>query len=311
MTSWIRPIALLGLASCVLAGCATFRASCYPHVYLDSKYAIQGTYGGTDPSARSPACYQFVKNPEGRILRIDYRQDGEIIRDPLFGVATIVIDYAPGSEKRNYLDTNGAPISNLDGVYAVRLQHDERGHATEWRNLGAGDQLIEARGSGVAIIRWQYDDKGNTVEERYLGADGQPKEDQRRGVATVRWQYAGGGPTLEERYFGADGQLKEDRFRGVAIVRWRYDRRGPVVEERYYGADDKLREDRPRGVAVIRWQYDRNGNPVEEQYLGADEQPKEDRRRGVAMVRWQYDSYGRRVTTLMYDSKGNLIRESR
>src|SRR5216683_1573220 len=263
-------VAALGLGMVVLAGCATTattQSDCYPHIFLDSRYAIQGTSRESAATLQDSSCYYFVYQG-GRIVRVDHRRGGALTPDPTSGVATIRIEQPEGFEKRVFLDAGGRPTANHDGAYAVALRYDDKRNPVEWRNLGADDRLKEAKDSGLAMFRWRYDPDGNTVEESYSGADGRPTLDRLRGVATVRWQYGSNGKTVEESYLGSDGQLREDKNRGVAIVRW---------------------------------QYDANRNTVEERYLGTDQRLKTDRRLGVAIIRWQYDSYGREIGTLMLD----------
>ena len=291
---------LLGLTTFALVGCTSTLTPCYPHIYLDDRYAIRGTYGGSDQPTGSASCYRFAYSRDGRVVRIDYAKDGEVSPDPILGVPTIVMEYAQGAEKRRYQNETGTPIPNANGVYAVELKYDQSTNPVEWKNLGAGDQLIEDQQSGVAIIRWKYDPLGNLVEQSYFGADGRLKDDKLRGVAIVRWTYEGHN-TVEESYFGTHGQLKEDALRGVAIVRWRYGEHGNTVEESYRDVDQRLKEDKLRGVAIVRWKYDRNWGMAEERYFGADQRLTEDKLRGAAIVRWQYDRQGGRISTLMFD----------
>ncbi len=270
-------LVVLSVITSFLVRCSTTGQNCYPHIYLDTRYEIRGTYGASDGPAGQLTCYHFVSDRDGRIVRIDYRKRGQLSPDPFFGVATILIEHSKDYETRIHLDANGKPAPTDNGVYSVRLTRDERGNTIEWRNLGAGSRLKEAKDSGATIIRWKYDERGNTVEEGY---------------------------------FGADERSTADRNRGVAVVRWKYDERGNTVEERYFGADERLTADRNRGVAVVRWKYDERGNTVEERYLGIDGQLAEDKRRGVAIVRWQFDTAGSKITILLFDSKESLITES-
>ena len=296
-------VAALGLGMVVLAGCATTattQSDCYPHIFLDSRYAIQGTSRESAATLRDSSCYYFVYQG-GRIVRVDHRRGGALTPDPTSGVATIRIEQPEGFEKRVFLDAGGRPTANHDGAYAVALRYDDKRNPVEWRNLGADDRLKEAKDSGLAMFRWRYDPQGQPVEERHFGANEQLKADRRLGAAIIRWQYDPDGNTVEESYSGADGRPTLDRLRGVATVRWQYGSNGKTVEESYLGSDGQLREDKNRGVAIVRWQYDANRNTVEERYLGTDQRLKTDRRLGVAIIRWQYDPYGREIGTLMFD----------
>jgi hypothetical protein len=303
-------LAVLGLGMVVLAGCATTattQSECYPHIFLDSRYAIQGTSRESAAAYRDGGCYHFVYQ-DGRIVRVDHRRAGALAPDPTSGVATIRIEQVDGAEKRVFLDVGGRPTPNHDGAYAIALRHDDKRNPVEWRNLGADGRPKEARESGLAMFRWQYDPQGQPVEERHFGANEQLKADRRLGVAIVRWRYDRDGNTVEESYFGADGRPTLDRLRGVATVRWQYGSNGKTVEESYLGSDGQLREDKNRGVAIVRWQYDSNRNTVEERYLGTDQRLKSDRRLGVAIIRWEYDPYGRETGTLMFDPNETPVR---
>jgi len=301
----------LGLGMVVLAGCATTattQSECYPHIYLDARYAIQGTSRESAGALRDGNCYHFVYQG-GRIVRVDHRRGGALSPDPTSGVATTRIEHPDGFEKRVFLDVHGRPIANHEGAYAVALRYDDKGNPIEWRNLGADDRPKEARNSGVAMFRWRYDPQGQPLEERHFGANEQLKIDRRLGVAIIRWQYDSDGNTIEESYFGADGRPTLDRLRGVATVRWQYGANGKTVEESYLGPDGRLGEDKNRGVAIVRWQYDANRNTVEERYLGTDQRLQTDRRRGVAIIRWQYDPHGREIGTEMFDRNEVPVRK--
>src|SRR6266545_1525806 len=168
----------LGVALTALAGCATARteavrteARCYPHIYLDNRYAIHGTYGGSGPATDDGDCYRFVYQ-DGRIARVDYRRGGTLSPDPSFGVASLRVEYSGSTEKRSFLGPDGRPAPS------------------------AGGELLEDKTSGLAIVRWQYDAQGRTVEESHRGPNEQLKADGRRGVAIVRWRYDRQGNTL-------------------------------------------------------------------------------------------------------------------
>jgi len=181
----------LGLGTVVLAGCATTattQSDCYPHIFLDSRYAIQGTSRESAATLRDSNCYHFVYQ-DGRIVRVDYRRSGALSPDPTSGVATIRIEHPDGVEKRVFLDASGRPTANRDGAYAVALRYDDKSNPVEWRNLGADDRLKEAKDSGLAIFRWRYGPHGQPIEERHFGANDQLKADRRLGVAIIRWQY--------------------------------------------------------------------------------------------------------------------------
>ena len=314
LNSYRSLLPMLGVAVAATSGCAAARteavrteARCYPHVYLDHRYAIHGTYAGAGPTADNGDCYRFIYQ-NGRIARIDYQRGGAPSPDPSFGVASVRVEYAGSTEKRIFLGPDGRPAPNPAGVYAIQLKYDWKDNPVELKNLGARGEAVEDKVSGLAAIRWQYDSQGRIVEESHLGANEKLKADGRRGVAIVRWRYDRQGNTLEESYFGADGRPTGDQLRGVASVRWGYGTHGKTVEESYFGADGQRTEDKNRGVAIVQWQYDADWNTVEERYLGPDQQSKADRRLGVATIRWQYDRYGREIGTTMFDQNGTPVR---
>jgi hypothetical protein len=265
----------LGLAVGTLSGCATAvsRADCYPHIYLDSRYAIRGTSLAAAPTLRDGTCYHFVYQ-DGRIVRVDYRLDGSLSPDPTSGVATIRVEQSGRAEKRVFLcrwlasaqpgricgrahtRRPGQPRMEESGARAAREAKTRvaifhwssiRRVTIEESHFGANGQLKADRRLCVAMIRWQYDPDGNTVEESYFGGDTRPTLDRLRGVATIRWQYGSSGSTVEETYLGSDGQLREDKNRGVAIVRWQYDGNRNTLES--------ARADRPRRLALGRSHY--------------------------------------------------------
>ena len=305
---------LAGVLFTGLTGCATTggqtEARCYPHIYLDSRYEIRGTYTGAGATVDEDNCYRFTYR-DGRLVRVDYRRNGSLSPDPVSRVATTRIDYSLGGEKRSFFDSDGRPVRNANGAQAVQLRYDMARNPVEWRNLGPGGELTEDATSGAAIVRWRYDNQNRMIEESYFGTGGQPKIDARRGVATVRWRYDRDGNTLEESYFGPDDRPATDRLRGVAAVRWEYGPHGKTVEESYFGPDGRRMADKNRNVAVVRWQYDGAWNTVEERYFGPDLQPVTDRRFGAAIIRWEYDRYGRELGTSLFDQQERPMRSTR
>jgi hypothetical protein len=85
--------------------------------------------------------------------RVDYRLNGTLSPDSASGVATIRVEHSGGAARRVFLDAGGRPAPNLDGIFALVLTYDDKGHPLEWKNLGADGQLKEAKHSGLAIIR--------------------------------------------------------------------------------------------------------------------------------------------------------------
>src|SRR5437879_6570343 len=110
----------LGLTTGVLAGCATTattQSDCYPQIFLDSRYAIQGTSRESAAALQDSNCYHFVYQ-DGRMVRVDYRRGGRLSPDPTSGVATIRLDHPEGVEKRGFLDAGGARKGHKAGADA-------------------------------------------------------------------------------------------------------------------------------------------------------------------------------------------------
>jgi len=165
------------VAVSALAGCATTgrtAGDCYSHIYFDERYAIRGAAGPLPEQAARGPCYRFTHSPDGRVTRIDYRQNGQPAADPVLGVAAILIQQVEGAEQRTYLNANGRPAPDANGVYAVRLRYDARGYPIEWRSLDAAGRPIEAKASGLAAVRWLYDDKGRILTTLMFDRHGAP-----------------------------------------------------------------------------------------------------------------------------------------
>src|SRR5258705_8535858 len=112
--------AALALGMVVLAGCATTattQSDCYPHIFLDSRYAIQGTSRESAATLRDSGCYHFVYQG-GRIVRVDHRRGGALTPDPSSRVATIRIQHPEGLQKRGFPGTAGRPPAHPGRAYA-------------------------------------------------------------------------------------------------------------------------------------------------------------------------------------------------
>jgi predicted Ser/Thr protein kinase len=230
-----------------------------------------------------------------------------------------------------FLDRDGVPKPNAEGVYGYRQQLDLRGLVSERTLIGRDDQPIVAKDL-FATWRSRFDDRGNEVERAYYGVDGQPclhKEgyhrvtcwfNDRDNWAEVtlfdtrgrpclhqegfhRWvaKHDAHGHEVERRYYDTDGRpcLHSD---GTHLWVRKYDARGNVAESSFFGTDGKpcLYSD-----GTHRWvrTYDDRGYPKETAFFGTDGRPCY-HKDGYAKWESKSDDQGRKVEALFFDADG-------
>ena len=74
---------------------------------LDPCYQFVGKGAVTEDEAATTNCYHFIYNDAGKLKQIEYRRAGNLMPDPLLGVASIDFEYQPGIERRWYHDAQG------------------------------------------------------------------------------------------------------------------------------------------------------------------------------------------------------------
>ncbi len=120
-----------------------------------------------------------------------------------------------------YLDVNGEPACNKNGIMLVTFQYEENGNLRSIRYYSDEEGEKKTEGfNGVFCEKFDYDAYGNLIERRGLGRD-------------ENWQYDDNGIHLY-RYTYEKGALDEEAFYGIGnkpIRESRYDSRTLHFEE--------------------------------------------------------------------------------
>jgi len=335
MRNLFRALSGIVVVSLLISGCSKKQANYYRKVGIDGRYAIVGRYPLTAEEAKGTECYHFVYDDDRRLAKVEHLKKDELQDTPNFGppVAQVVIRHLEESEERSYLNAEGEPTADHNGIFSYHLKLDKKGHPTSLFNYDKQGRLIEEevgvaqhlwtldksgrriksiflneKGDRIAHrvdvfeVRWKYDRKGNSIEESCFGKDGQLTDYS----PITRWKYDKYGEKIEESRHGMNGKLEAEDLDGYAVMRWQYDEHGNVVEESYYGVIGQVKEDKLSGAAPIRYKHDEQGNKTEESYYGTDGQLKEDKLFGIAMLRYEYDEHGNKVEERYYGTDGQL-----
>jgi YD repeat-containing protein len=130
--------------------------------------------------------------------------------------------------EHQYLDRDGKPQPDDEGVYGYRYIFNQQGLAAESIPLGADGQPTLTR-AGVARLTSTYNAMGNVTRIVTLGQDGQPVM-LTNGMAEMQMAYDQYGNLTEIAMLGVDGQLVTISALGVAGAARRYDARGNIIE---------------------------------------------------------------------------------
>ena len=243
----------------------------YKKVKLDGKYKIVGRYQINREKAKKTSCYDFIYNETGKLIKVQYLENGNLNIDPYFGCAIITIEYSEGYETHIFKDVNGKPMKNEKGVYSVRLKLDKNGNPILLQNLDNNGKLMEDI-DGVSQYKWILDDKGRRIISFRLNKQGEQITDK-NGVYEISWKYNDKDEIIESWYYGTNGQLVEDK-NGITIIRWKYDNSGNIIEISYYGINGKLKNRKDWGIAKIIWEYNKTGELKIAKFFGENGQPQ-------------------------------------
>jgi YD repeat-containing protein len=228
-------------------------------------------------------------------------------------------------EKQRYLDKDGKPQADAQGVFAYEFALDPGGLPSRWRCLGADDKPVRNK-QGYAGVAWKYDARGNLLDESYFDEQGQPI---RRKDGSAGWsaKYDTYGNWFEMTYHDEAGQPTRTSL-GYARLTAKYDDRGNEIERAYFDAAGRPTRD-ANGFASWTARYDEHGNMLEQAYFDEAGRPTRTKQ-GVARVVMTYDKQGNceemayfdetdrptwyvnggAVWRRTYDKRGNVIAES-
>ena len=138
--------------------------------------------------------------------------------------------------RRTYLNHNGYPTSDANGIYVQEFSYTPAGKVKAIRYLDIGGKPCPTK-HGIAGMQYEYDARGNRIQTTWIGTTGTPvlHED---GYAIGKGKYDADGNLVEVTYFDADGKpcLYKDGFSGWTGT---YDERGNATSWSYFGTDGK------------------------------------------------------------------------
>jgi hypothetical protein len=282
-----------------------------------------GSYIGADKQRRSESCWEYRYDAEGRVKE-------EVALDPLGrvvwtfhytspttghftdarglplsrssqGAVYVEITWtAEGwARQHRFLDRDGNPRPDQDGVYSKLREHDERGQVLTRTQMGKDGKPARTPTLEARTVQ-QYDDRGNLVEEAYFDGDRRPTLN-RNGIHKVTMERDGLGNMVRKRLYGIDGQPKTNH-EGVAGWAYRHDGRGNTIETTNLGLDGQPTPD-PRGVVTVRQEYDGRGRVTQRSFHDADGQMVRVQD-WVARVTIGYDDEGNEAERAFFDTAG-------
>ncbi|MBM4071247.1 MAG: serine/threonine protein kinase [Planctomycetes bacterium] len=219
------------------------------------------------------------------------------------GATYLRIDWSAEGFPReiHYLDRNGKPRPDQEGVFGTRSEFDELGQEISRSYLGARGQAITTR-RGFARYTQTYDRHGNVSDIAYWTAEGRPAL-HKDGFARVKSHYDDDGSRIQEDYFDRDGKPARNKD-GVARMIIKHDDHGNRREFAYFGETGQPVLHR-NGFHRMHVAHDERGQAVEESYFGLDGQLTV-HRHGFARLTRAYDERGFFSAESYFDRSGKL-----
>ena len=311
------------------------------NIDLDSHYQFAGTGELTEEQAVRANCYRFTYDADGKVAQIEYLRAGKGEPDPVFNVAQIAIEQAPGVERRWFRNHRGEPRKNSEGTFGEELTLDAQGNVTTVTNLDdsgahmrddngvvqyvrtldATGRVVSSRriglfgttitdDSGFFERRWTYDATGHTIEIDNYDDHGDLLNDN-DGVALIRSTYTIYPDSLEviESYFDSSSLATAERSTGVHQRQRVFDKRGFLIDESYYDSTGAPTTYVETGVGDTRvherkMTIDDLGNLVEEQFFDVNGRPVDERGREIARIDYKYNAENRVSEELFYGDDG-------
>jgi YD repeat-containing protein len=196
-------------------------------------------------------------------------------------------------ERMWFVDEDGKPQADANGVFCYRSEFDSRGLQVRLQTLGADDRPIRCK-SGYAEVAQKYDDQGNLIEKRYCDEFGRPTR-LKDGTAGFSARYDAYGNWIEMVYLDEAGQPTLNNT-GLARASAKYDEHGNLVE--LISLDGAGRPTVSEGgIARYTADYDERGDMIGADYFDETGQPT---RHKDGHARW----------TAKYDADGNMIEKA-
>jgi DNA-directed RNA polymerase subunit RPC12/RpoP/tRNA A-37 threonylcarbamoyl transferase component Bud32 len=205
--------------------------------------------------------------------------------------------------EEHFLDYNGKPAPNDEGVYGIRYSTDQRGLVVEAAQLDENYEAIRNRAARWTRATAKYDDAGNRVEVSFAAADDNPVNN-RQGYARCKVKFDDRGNETEWAFLGTDGEPANCKA-GFARITFEYDDRGNLTAWSFFGTDDEpilIKE----GYARVTARYDERGNQTERAFHGTDGKPVF-AAAGFARVTAAHDGHGLQTEQSFFGTDGRPV----
>ena len=278
------------------------------NIDLDPQYQIVGMGAMTEEQAAKANCYRFTYDKSGKLKEVDYLRANLPMPDPLFGVASIVIEHSAGVERRWYLDAQGKATKDVDGIAGEELSLNAAGYPTDVTNLDeSGGRARDS--SGVLHYVRTLDDHNRLVRGRRIGAFGTAVTDD-NGFFETRTVYDDQSRPVERGNYDASGNLLNNND-GVALVRTTYTLYPDATQtvESYFDSSELPVEEKSSGVHELERVVDKRGLLRSESYYDTTGAPSVDLMGGVHERRYEYDDKGNEITEQFFDTDGKPLNQ--
>ncbi len=178
--------------------------------------------------------------------------------------------------------------------------YDERGNLIQRRFIDKDGKPQQNR-QGVAEYRFEYNESGACTAESYYNAEYAPCATV-NGVCRKEIRYNPRGEIVGVAYYDGEGQpcLHTE---GYAELKLEKNAAGLVTKARYLGLNQEAVS--VDGYSIISYEYDAQGNMTHCRYLSAVGEPAESAAMGISSYTCEYDDYHNKVRERYFDSKGN------
>lgn len=239
----------------------------------------------------------------GRIIRCSvYDADGNPMLDErnVFCWENIYNDAGCVTQVR-CLDTDGNPISNLEGISQYGIKCDENGFLMERYGMSKEGNAAYDKNSGACREVYKTDTYGRIVDCAYYDADDELMISN-YGFASVSYKYDARGRTVEQWHYGLDGELTYASNGNYAGSTVEYQDNDNTIVCTYYNTDGEIALSQT-GNAIYIQKSNAQGLLVEETYCDAEGSPI--RARGnVASIAYGYDNAAHLTSISYFDENG-------
>ena len=173
--------------------------------------------------------------------------------------------------KKMYLAPGNKPAHDVNNIYGISYQYDEKGRQKEVCFLNKNGE-VTANKIGLAIKQFSYDENDNLIEYRYLNPERQAARDD-NGAIVLKVGFDEYGNRSFEQYFTLDGQPSVRTDMNAHKLEYVLDpKTGLILERKTYGIDlNPICTS--NGWVKATCEYDENGFIKEINYFDENDNP--------------------------------------